>query len=128
LGIAVPPVYRDDTTDGPTQHFPTLLRTFRRRFSLALRRALFEFAKKRTSIRPPHYHVLGRRAVVKAVWDVDRQLADVGNQFDYLLNVTPINTHAAWNEFKRARFEHAPEFHYLPLPFDPYLLKRQLFS
>ncbi|MDA1014907.1 MAG: flavohemoglobin expression-modulating QEGLA motif protein [Planctomycetota bacterium] len=128
IGIEVPPVYRDESSSGPTRQFPMLLKTFQRRFSLAIRRAFFEFAKKRTSISPKHFHVLGRRAVVKAVWDVDRQLADVGNQFDYLLGVTPINTHDAWNEFKRAKFEKPPEFHYLPLPFDPYLLKRELYA
>ena len=128
IGIAIPPVYRDESGDGATQHFPTLLRTFQRKFGLALRRALFEFASTQTSSRPPHYHVLGRRAVVRAVWDVDAKLAAVSNQFDYLLSVTPINTHGAWNEFKRARFEKAPEFHYLPLPFDPYCLKRELFG
>jgi uncharacterized protein (TIGR02421 family) len=126
IGIAVPPVYRDETAE-PTQHFPLLLKTFRRRFGLALRRAVFEFVKKRTTSRPPHFHVLGRRAVVQAVWQVDRQLADVGNQFDYLLNVTPINNSEAWREFRRLKYEKAPVFHYLPLPFDPPLLKRELF-
>lgn len=128
IGIAVPPVYRDDSMDGTIQQFPELLRTFRHQFSLALRRAFFEYASRQTSSRPPHYHVLGRRAVVRAVWDVDAQLAEVSNKFDYLLNVTPINNHEAWNEFKRVRFEAPPEFHYLPLPFDPYRLKRDLYN
>ena len=39
----------------------------------------------RTTHRPPHYHELGRRAVVKAVWDVDRMLAEASDQFDFLL-------------------------------------------
>lgn len=128
VGIAVPPVYRDGSDGGELLHFPLLLRTFRRKFSLALRRSFFEFASRQTSIQPPHFHVLGRRAVVRAVWDVDAKLAQISNQFDYLLNVTPINTHEAWNEFKRSRFQRAPEFHYLPLPFDPYRLKRKLFD
>ena len=128
IGIAVPPVYRDESRDGEPQHFPMLHRSFRRNFSLALRRTYFEFASKQTSIQPPHYHVLGRRAVVRAVWEVDEKLAGVSNAFDYLLSVTPINTHEAWNEFKRSKFETAPEFHYLPLPFDPYRLKRNLYD
>lgn len=128
VGIAVPPVYRDDSDGGELLHFPLLLRTFRRKFSLALRRSFFEFASRQTSIQPPHYHVLGRRAVVRAVWDVDAKLARISSQFDYLLNVTPINTHEAWNEFRRSKFQRTPEFHYLPLPFDPYRLKRRLFD
>lgn len=128
IGIAVPPVYRDESRDGETQHFPMLHSSFRRKFSLALRRTFFEFASRQTSIQPPHYHVLGRRAVVRAVWEVDAKLAEVSNAFDYLLSVTPINTHEAWNEFKRSKFETVPEFHYLPLPFDPYQLKRNLYK
>ena len=128
VGIEVPPVYRNEAADGKLQEFPLLLKTFRRRFGLAVRRGVFEFTDDQTLITPPHYHVLGRRAVVKAVWDVDRKLAAVGTEFDYLLHVTPINSYEAWNEFKRKKFESAPEFHYLPLPFDPYLLKRQLYD
>lgn len=128
IGVEIPPVYRNETAAGKIQEFPELLNTFRRRLGLAIRRALFEFTDDQTTITPPHYHVLGRRAVVKSVWDVDRQLASVGSEFDYLLHVTPINSYEAWNEFKRKKFETAPEFHYLPLPFDPYLLKRQLYD
>lgn len=125
IGLEIPPVYRSNERD---QEFPLLLRTFRRRIDIALRKAFFAFARSQTTHRPPHYHELGRRAVVKAVWQVDQQLWEVGSQFDYLLNVTPINTSATWSEFKRVKYERAPEFHYGPLPFDPTLLKRQLFG
>lgn len=125
IGLEIPPVYRSNERE---QEFPLLLRTFRRRLAIALRKAFFTFARSQTTHRPPHYHELGRRAVVKAVWQVDKQLWDVGSQFDYLLNVTPINTSSAWHEFKRLKYEQPPEFHYAPLPFDPTLLKRQLFS
>lgn len=125
IGIEVPPVYRSNERD---QEFPLLLRTFRRRLAIALRKTFFAFARSLTTHRPPHFHELGRRAVVKAVWRVDQALADVGSQFDYLLNVTPINTASAWAEFKRVKYERVPDFHYSPLPFDPVLLKRQLFA
>lgn len=125
IGIELPPVYRSVERD---QRFPLLLRTFRRRLAIALRKTFFAFSRSQTTHRPPHFHELGRRAVVKAVWLVDRQLSEVGAQFEYLLNVTPINTSAAWNEFRRLKFRTAPDFHYAPLPFDPVLLKRQLFA
>ena len=96
--------------------------------SLALRQAYFEFARSRTTHRPPHYHALGRKAVVKAVWDIDRQLAAVSNQFDYLLQLTPVNPNGAWKQFQREQFERVPEFHYRPLPVDPALLKRELYK
>lgn len=125
IGIELPPVYRSVKRD---QAFPQLLGTFRRRLAIALRKTFYAFARSRTTHRPPHYHELGRRAVVKAVWQVDQQLSDVGGQFEYLLSVTPLNTSGAWKEFKRLKFKQVPEFHYAPLPFDPLLLKRQLYT
>lgn len=125
IGIELPPVYRSVKRD---QAFPQLLRTFRRRLAIALRKTFYAFARSQTTHRPPHFHELGRRAVVKAVWQVDQQLSEVGGQFEYLLSVTPLNTSSAWKEFKQLKFQQAPEFHYAPLPFDPVLLKRQLYS
>ena len=125
IGIELPPVYRSTERN---EAFPLLLRRFRRRLAIALRKTFFAFARSQTTHRPPHFHELGRRAVVSAVWQVDKKLSDVGSQFDYLLSVTPINTVSAWNEFQSLEFKHAPEFHYAPLSFDPVLLKRQLMA
>ena len=125
IGLAVPPVYRRPNS---TAEFPLLARSLRRSVSLALRQGYFEFARTRTTHRPPHFHALGRKAVVKKVWEIDRQLAEVSNQFDYLLQLTPVNPHDAWKQFQRERFERVPEFHYRPLPVDPAVLKRQLYK
>lgn len=125
LGIAVPPVFRKANS---TAEFPMLARSLRHGLSLALRQTYFEFARSRTTHRPAHFHALGRKAVVKAVWDIDRQLAAVSNQFDYLLQLTPVNPRAAWKQFQHAQFEIAPEFHYRPLPVDTTVLKRQLYK
>ncbi len=125
IGIELPPVWRDIEAD---HDFPLLMRTLNRRFSNALRRAIFEFVRGQTTHRPQHYHSLGRRAVVKAVWEVDARLAEVSNAFDFLLHVTPINPDAAWSQFKASHFEKPPEFHYLPTPTNPALLKRQLYA
>ncbi len=124
VGIEVPPVWRDPKSD---QGFPLLQRTLRRRLSQAFQRAIYEFADGQTTHTPAHYHALGRRAVVKAVWDVDAQLAKVSSSFDFLLQVTPVNSDAAWNQFRSSRFQQTPDFHYLPTPMDPALLKRQLY-
>lgn len=105
-----------------------LLRTMRRRFDLALRRGIFEFVDGQTTHSPPHYHALGRRAVVKAVWEIDEQLAAVSNTFDFLLQITPVNSNAAWRDFQASNFEREPDFHYLPTPMDPAVLKRQLYK
>ena len=125
IGVAVPPVFRKADS---TSEFPLVARSLQHGLSLALRQTYFEFARSRTTHRPPHYHALGRKAVVAAVWDIDRKLAAVGNQFDYLLQLTPVNTNGAWKQFERQQFKAAPEFHYRPLPVDPAVLKRELYK
>ena len=125
IGLEVGPIYRHPETD---ELFPVMLRTLHRGLARALKQAFFEFTRTQTTHRPPNYQVLGRRAVVKAVWEVDRQLAGISNAFDFLLQVTPINTELAWARFKRLRFERMPVFYYRPLPVDPALLKRHLYE
>ncbi len=125
LGISIPPVYRHLKTQ---QEYPQVMRSLGHNLALAMRQAFFEFTRSETTHRPPHYHALGRKAVVKAVWEVDRRLAEVSNQFDYLLQLTPVNTNEAFQQFRRSRFERVPEFHYRPVPVDTSLLKRQLYN
>ena len=104
-GLEISPVYRDPETG---EIFPRILRLLRRSVTVALRRGLYDFARNQTTHRPRHFHTLGRRKVVKAVWDVDRMLAEVSESFDFLLQVTPVNGSAAWSEFKRTQVQHAP--------------------
>ncbi len=125
LGIEVSPIYRDAERH---LNFPIILRTLHRRFSRALQMGLFEFVQSRTTQRPKHYLALGRRSFVKAVFEVDRELARISNDLDFLLAVSPTNVEAAWDEFRRLRFEREPEFIYRRLPLDPSLMKRRLFS
>jgi uncharacterized protein (TIGR02421 family) len=124
-GLEISPVYRDAETG---EVFPTVLRQFRRSLTMALRRAFFEFARKHTTHRPAHFHTLGRRAVVKAVWEVDRLLAEACDQFDFLLQLTPVNGEQAWQEFRRLHYQRKPAFHYRPLPAEPVVLKRNLYK
>ena len=125
IGLEVAPIYR--SPDGETV-YPLILRTLRRALSPALKRTFHQFAQAHTSHTPPSYQALGRRRVVKAVWDVDEQLADISNSFDFLLQVTPVNIESAWHRFKRARFQEAPSFQYRPRPIDPVLMKRRLYQ
>lgn len=125
LGLEVAPIWVSAATD---QLFPLVLRSLRRKLTVALRRLFFEFTRSTTTRRPKHYHILGRRAVVKAVWEADRRLADVADQFDFLLQATPLRTENAWRKFQRSRFDKAPRFQYRPLPFEPTALKRQLYA
>jgi uncharacterized protein (TIGR02421 family) len=125
VGLEVNPFFRD-TSIG--QVYPAQLSVLSRKLSRALRHVFFDFTRTRTSHRPRHYHMLGRRAMVKAVWQVDRQLADIADQFDLLLLATPVNAQQAWHEFQRLHYEQAPRFRYRSVSVDPALLKRLLYA
>ena len=123
ISIRVRPIYRDYET---TELFPVVLRSLKRGIGRALKQAFFTFAKTRTNATPDHYYSLGRRAMVKAVWDVDRRLSEISDSFDFLLQVTPVNAEAAWREFRRSKFQFVPRFYYPSLAVEPERLKRLL--
>ena len=125
IGIEVLPIHIDAQTG---EGFPLIRRTLHRGLSKAFKRGFFEFTRSQTTLRPKHYLALGRRSMVKAVWEVDEKLAAVGDSFDFLLQVTPTNTETAWSAFKRKKCETIPEFTYRRLPIDPLLAKRRLFN
>ncbi|MBN1908958.1 MAG: flavohemoglobin expression-modulating QEGLA motif protein, partial [Pirellulales bacterium] len=125
IGLEVRPVYRDPQT---AELYPAVLRSHRRGVGRGLKQAFFTFTRMHTKSRPNHYYSLGRRAMVKAVWDVDRQLAQISDSFDFLLQVTPVNAEAGWREFRRTRCQHSPQFLYRPLAAEPGEMKRQLYQ
>jgi uncharacterized protein (TIGR02421 family) len=125
LGLEVAPIYLDPEGG---HSFPILFRAIRRQVYRAMNQAFYAFSHECTTHHPPHFHTLGRRAVVKAVWEVDRQLAEIGTSFDLLRQVTPINAEVAWNRFRRNRYERPPRFLYRPRSVDPGRMKRKLYS
>jgi uncharacterized protein (TIGR02421 family) len=125
LGLEVGPIHYN--LKG-RQIYPLLLRQLQRGLDRAFQKTFFEFMKTRTTQRPANYQALGRRAVVKAVWEVDRQLAEVSNAFDFLLQVTPVNAEQAWRRFHHGGYDQEPVFYYRHLPVDPSLLKRNLYA
>lgn len=125
VGIEISPIYRDPQTG---EIFPVVLKRIHRGLSVALKQGAYTFSQNHTTTAPENYQSLGRRAVVKAVWEVDRQLSAISNQFDFLLMVTPVNIEQSWMRFKKNRFEREPVFNYRPVSFDPSLLKRQLYK
>jgi uncharacterized protein (TIGR02421 family) len=125
LGLEVPPVYRDATTG---EVYPAVLHRFRREVSLAIRRAIFAFARVQTKATVEHFQALGRRAVGRAVAEVDAQLAEIADAFQFLLAVTPVNARDAFTEFEASQFHREPALHYRLLTIDPSLLKRRLYS
>jgi len=125
IGLEIEPVFRNHETG---EVYPLVLRRLHQGLSRAIKQGVFEFSHHQTTHRPINYQALGRRALVKAVWDIDRRLAEIGNSFDFLLQVTPVNIDRVWYKFRRNGFERAPVFYYRPLPVDPALLKQKLYE
>jgi len=123
MGLEVRPIFRHPKTGDV---YPLVLRSLHRLLARSLKRAFFEFSRTHTRHKAPHFLALGRRSVVKAVWDIDNRLADVSNSFSLLLTVTPTNGDAAFSAFKRSRYEKKPEFTYHPIPVDTDIIKRAL--
>ncbi len=124
MGLEVDPIYRDAKTGAI---LPVILRTMRRHLGMALKRAFFTFSHNQANYRPVHYHELGRTTVSRAVRETDRRLATLGDTFDLLLHITPVNTENAWRQFKASGFRSDPEFHYRPMQVDPATLKYELY-
>ena len=125
IGVEIEPSYRDQESGGL---YPGVLRTLRAGLDRALRHAVFYFSRHETKYRPKTYHSLGRRALVKAVWDVDAQLDRISSSFDFLLSVTPVNLRPLWEGFRKSNYERLPAMRYRPLPLDPGRTKRDLFA
>lgn len=125
IGLGVKAIYLDPENGGV---FPLVLRKMHRGVAKALKKAFFEFAQNQTSHQTKTYQALGRRALVKAVWEADKRLAEISTSFDFLLQVTPTNVNSAWNWFRRSSFTKAPVLHYRPRSTDPSDLKRLLYT
>ncbi len=125
LGLAVSPVYLDADSG---EELPFRLAALHQGLNRALKRGFFAFIHHHTRERPRHFHELGGRTMTAAVWDTDRQLAEISNGFDLLLYVSPVNSSQAWREFETQRFECEPDFLYRARNVNPSLLKRALFQ
>ena len=125
IGLGIKPIYHD--LEGETL-YPFELRNLHHGLARALKKSFFAFTRYQTTVSPAHYQVLGRRSVTKVVWEVDRALAEIDDSFDFLLQVTPVNTNEAWEEFKESKYKKTPRFYYRPRPFAPAAVKRRLYA
>jgi uncharacterized protein (TIGR02421 family) len=125
VGIEIEPVYRD--ADAGTI-YPHVLRTVSHQLGDALRLAFYRFSHEKTSTRPESHHGLGRRAVVRAVHEVDSTLAAICDEFDFLLALTPVNTTEEWKTFRESKYRKEPTFRYRQLTHDPEQLLRRLYA
>ncbi len=129
LGLAVRPIYQDAKSK---VLFPLVLRSLRAQVARALRKTISHFngnhvLDNQTNSAFPHFESYGPRAMAKTARMVDQQLSEVSEAFDFILQVTPTNTEDAWRAFRESEFKVEPVLQYRSLPYDPSLLKRNLF-
>jgi uncharacterized protein (TIGR02421 family) len=125
LGVEVAPVFRS----GPGGVlYPVRYAELRRQWHRALEQALFAFCRDEADLAVTHYLALGRREMPAALWEIDAALAAVGETFDYLLQLTPVNFDEAREEFRAGGCQRRPRFRYRPLTVDVELLKRRLYD
>jgi uncharacterized protein (TIGR02421 family) len=108
--------------------FPLLLRRLRYELTRALERALVPFCRDNSSLAVASPAGLGRRVLLDQDVAIDEQVSTVGRAFDFLLNITPINTHEAWEQFRAVGCEREPKFRYRPIDVNPGLLRRRLYN
>jgi len=135
LGLGIGPIYRDPVSGAL---YPVVLRSLRQQVAFAIRKAVAAFtgdvhrdghtSEGQRERLPTDYLALGQSAFVRATSVVDQHLAEISEAFDFLLQVTPVNTAEAWTEFQASGFQQAPELYYRPLPYYPHLMKRRLFE
>ena len=125
MGLEVPTTFVDATSGRP---YPLEFRSLQAELGRALGQALFAFTQLQTAFPAEDYRALGRRAMVHAVADADRRMAELSTSLDFLLAITPVNTDQAWQDFADADFDHDPVFHYRPLAVDPDLYRRDLYA
>jgi uncharacterized protein (TIGR02421 family) len=123
VGLEVPTLYRS-----AAGVYPIVLRALAHELMHALQLGFFEFTRVQTAARPEHFQMMGRRRMVRAVREADAALAEIGESFDFLLAVTPVNTEAAWKEFRAGGGTTMPTLHYRMLTVDPEHGKRRLYD
>ena len=125
IGLEVPALFRE-TKEGPI--FPASLQTLRRELGIALQKTFTEWMQVQTNEEIEDFRALGLRKVGNEVWEADRKIAEIAANWNFLLGVTPVNAETQWNEFQENKFAQTPIFHDRLLPFDPDLLKRDLYN
>ncbi|WP_322867968.1 flavohemoglobin expression-modulating QEGLA motif protein [Aquicoccus sp. G2-2] len=123
LSLCFAPIYRQPHSDAA---YPDLRERVVANIFDALLQGAGAFAQTTGFPVPSTHRALGRRTYLDTVKKLDRQIDNVNASFDFLMAVTPINTSAAWEDFKTN--ERAPELLYRPLSVDVDAQKRALHS
>ena len=125
IGLAIEPFYYSQAHN---RLYPMLFRAFRKEFSTALRKSFFDFVRVQTRFKVSHFQGLGRQKEDELVWNIDRQLVEINDSFDFLMLITVTNHEEEWEKFRKGNFSHLPNFQYRLIPVDPEMLKRRLYN
>ena len=87
--------------------------SWRSRVFDALLQAAHAFLAQISPDAPASHRALGRRSFIDAARSVDRKLLRISTSFDFLLSVSPINSEAAYEQFKADKVDEDAD---LPLP------------
>jgi uncharacterized protein (TIGR02421 family) len=124
MSLEIPQIHR--SAGGAV--FPEVRRELEMGIGDALLRAACAFMDDGSGAAPRHYRALGRSAYLAAALKADRKLAAMASSFDFLLSISPIDTHRAAERFFAGNAHQAPQFHYRPLSIDPDRAKRDLYA
>jgi uncharacterized protein (TIGR02421 family) len=125
ISLGLPQNYRIPGEDGI---YPQLLHELSIGVFDALLQAFCAFIDESSARAPSSHRALGRSSFIAAARTVDRKLFRIATSFDFLLSVSPINSAAAYDQFKASHFEREPVFRYRPLTVDPERTKRDLYA
>jgi uncharacterized protein (TIGR02421 family) len=124
ISISIPPIHR--APDGDT--YPQVRHELASAVIESLLCAASAFIGAASNQPPPHFHALGRSAILAAALNADKKLDSIARSFDFLLSVTPINIAEAKSRFIDRSEDSEPDFRYRPLTVDPDLVKRDLYE
>jgi uncharacterized protein (TIGR02421 family) len=125
IGIGVPVIYKSKDKN---EVYTFLHRKLIRRFSVMIKKAVYEFIRVQTSNPFQHYLMLGKTNLDEISMQVDRELADICEGMSFLLRVTPVNSNTEWLRFRDSGFEKCPSFNYRLITLDPEQIKRKLYD
>ncbi len=125
IGISVPAVYREIISGFS---YAISFRKFKRAFSDIIKKSAFEFIRVQTSKEFTHYLMLGKTTLDNLTRYADIQLADLSERINFLMRITPVNSHQEWETFQENKFRKKPEFKYRLISIDPEVEKRMLYK
>lgn len=94
----------------------------------AFKKVVLTFIRIQTSNHFSHYLMYDNSKLDENVKDIDQELADISDELSFLLNTTPVNHQAAWEDFKSCNYMEEPQFSYRMIKFDPEKIKQRLFK